>query len=285
MRTVVSSTAAHSNAISVFAQARFQGVVDNFERLDARVALVVALEDYPGGERRAGQAEDILDRGFVLGILVAVAPILIGDLPLFRRILLAVAKASQLLFGTHVNPELQQDGAPPHQIALEFVDLVVRPRPFRHRSETFDALHEHATVPAAVVDAHVARLRQTRPIAPQVRMQQLGLRGGGTGKNGIGAGVERLGHALDVAALARGVPAFVHDHERDALLVHLHLQPVEALLLGLELDLVRLGVERERVVDALEARRVVHLTEPRNARSAGGSRKKADSRRKSSCVC
>ena len=102
-------------------------------------------------------------------------------------------------------------------------------------------------------------------------MQQLGLRGGGTGKNGIGAGVERLGHALDVAALARGVPAFVHDHERDALLVHLHLQPVEALLLGLELDLVRLGVERERVVDALEARRVVHLTEPRNARSAGGS--------------
>ena len=47
-------------------------------------------------------------------------------------------------------------------------------------------------------------------------------------------------------------------------------------------DLIR---ERERVVDALEARRVVHLTEPRNARSAGGSRKKADSRRKSSCVC
>ena len=85
MRTVVSSTAAHSNAISVFAQARFQGVVDNFERLDARVALVVALEDYPGGERRAGQAEDILDRGFVLGILVAVAPILIGDLPLLDR--------------------------------------------------------------------------------------------------------------------------------------------------------------------------------------------------------
>ena len=86
MRTVVLSTAAHSNAISVFVQARFQSIVDYFKRLDARVALVVALEDDPGGERRARQAEDILDRGFVLGILVAVAPVLVGDLPLIRGV-------------------------------------------------------------------------------------------------------------------------------------------------------------------------------------------------------
>ena len=58
--------------------------------------------------------------------------------------------------------------------------------------------------------------------------------------HGVGAGVDGLGDALDVAALAGRIPTLVHEHERNAFLVHLELELEEALLLLLEQVLVLL---------------------------------------------
>ena len=84
----------------------------------------------------------------------------------------------------------------------------------------------------------MTRLRQARPVAPQERVHQLGLRGRRAGENRIGAGVERLRDALDVATLACSIAALVHDDERNALLVHERLQLVQTLLLLFQLLLV-----------------------------------------------
>ena len=115
----------------------------------------------------------------------------------------------------------------------------------------------------------MARLRQARPVAPQVRVRELGRRGGGARENRVGARVERLRHALDVATLARGVPALVHHHKRDAGLVHVVLKSKQSLLQALELIFVLLGRERERVVDARKRRCVVDKVE---AGSRGGGK-------------
>lgn len=44
-------SSAHGSANSLFAQACFQSVVDYFKSLYPCVTLVIALEQYPGGER------------------------------------------------------------------------------------------------------------------------------------------------------------------------------------------------------------------------------------------
>ena len=63
----------------------------------ARVALVVGLEDDPGRKRGRRQAEHVLDSLFVLGILLAIAPVVVGYLPLFGGIGLSLLETTQLL--------------------------------------------------------------------------------------------------------------------------------------------------------------------------------------------
>ena len=115
----------------------------------------------------------------------------------------------------------------------------------------------------------MARLRQARPVTPQVRVRELGRRGGRAREDRVGARVERLCHALDIAALARGVPALIHHHERDAGLVHVVLQSKQSLLQALELVFVLLGRERKRVVDARKRRCVIDKVK---AGSRGGGK-------------
>ena len=85
----------------------------------------------------------------------------------------------------------------------------------------------------------------------------------------MGAGVHGGGDALDVAALAGGVPALIHHHERDAGLVHVALKSEQSLLQALELVFVLLGRERKRVVDARKRRCVIDKVE---AGSRGGGK-------------
>ena len=88
----------------------------------------------------------------------------------------------------------------------------------------------------------------------------------------MGAGFEGLGHALDGAALARRVPALEHEHERDARLVHLHFQLVQALLLLFQAILVLFVIEHQAMIDLIKAGNPVHDAEATRSRGVSGLR-------------
>ena len=203
-------------------------------------------------------------------MLVAIAPIFRRDFPLLVGIVLAVVETIELFLGAYRNPEFQQQRAPCLKLALEFVDFVVGATPFRGAREPFNTLDKHAAIPAAVVDSHMAGTRQARPVAPQVRMDKLDFRGRGAGENGVRARVDSLRHALDIAALASRIIAFVQNHERNAGQIHLQLKLGEALLLALERFLIFFPGQRERMVDIGQARRVLHDGETRMQRRLFG---------------
>ena len=62
---------------------------------------------------------------------------------------------------------------PVRELLLEIVDFGVGSLPLLPGSETFDALHEHAAIPAAIKDGDVALLRQVAPEAPEVMVREL----------------------------------------------------------------------------------------------------------------
>ena len=96
--------------------------------------------------------------------------------------------------------------------------------------------------------------------------------GAGLGKIGVGARIEGLGHALDGAALARRVPALEHEHERDARLVHLHFQLVQALLLLFQAILVLFVAEHQAMIDLIKTGNPVHDAEAARSRGVRGLR-------------
>ena len=92
-------------------------------------------------------------------------------------------------------------------------------------------------------------------------MGKLGLGGRRRGEDGVGAGVERLGNALDVAALASRVPPLVHENEGDPALEHDVLQAEQAILQALALGFVFLQGEHQAVVDRVHLGVVLHDVE------------------------
>ena len=89
------------------------------DHLHARVALVVALHELPRRVRVLGPLEHVLDRLRVLRPLLAVAPVLVGDLPALQRVLLALLEALELLLVGDVQPELHEHAALDAERALE----------------------------------------------------------------------------------------------------------------------------------------------------------------------
>src|SRR4051794_31430602 len=104
----------------------------------------------PAARLRVRALEHLVDRLGVLGTLLAVAPVLVGELPRLARIVAARLEALELLLVGDVHPELEHEHALGGERALELDDLAVRPPPLRFGREALDALDEHAAVPAAV---------------------------------------------------------------------------------------------------------------------------------------
>ena len=77
----------------------------------------------------AGPGDHVLDRLLVGVALLAVPPVLVGQLPALQRVLLALLESLQLLLRRDVQPELDQDRPLVGEAALEVVDLVVGARP------------------------------------------------------------------------------------------------------------------------------------------------------------
>ncbi len=220
------------DAVKAFSAERVRGAVERRRQIepDTRAAaldlgdhgvehryaaelLAVGGDDVPRRPGRLGALEHVLDGRAVLVPALAVAPVLVGQLPALERILLALAEATQLLLGRDVHPDLHDDDALEVQRALELDDLGVRALPLLGRRESLDALDEHAAVPAAVEHGHAAVPREVLDEALEIEVALLVGRGRGVLRDAHVAGVERRDEPLDGAALAGGVPA-LEDHEQ-----------------------------------------------------------------------
>ncbi len=129
------------------------------------------------------------------------------------------------------------------QLLLEVIDLTIAAAVLVFGRESFDALDQHATVPAAIEDRDAAGAGEMPPEPPQVvpRLLFVGRR---TDRNHlIVAGIESAGDAPDGAALAGGVPALEHENRGDAFRLCLPLQQIETALLALEGFVEALRVE------------------------------------------
>jgi hypothetical protein len=155
----------------------------------------------------AGALHHIVDRQFVVGPTLAVAPVLVGQLPGFVGDLLAFLEAPQLLVWGDVQPEFQQHDAAFHQLRFEIVDLGIGALPFAGAGEALDPLYQHPPVPTAVINGDPAGARQVPPESPEVIMRGFFVGGRSDLDHLIVAGIQRGGDAANAAALARGVPA------------------------------------------------------------------------------
>src|SRR3954453_12868871 len=212
-----------------------------------------------GGSPRWGAPEHLLQRGLVGGALLAVAPVLVGELPALQGILAAPLEALQLLGLGDVQEELGEDQAVVGQHALEVVDLAVGPPPLLLGGEALDALDEHAPVPGAIEHGHPAPAGQRGDKAVQVVVALLVGRRCGERLDADVAGVERGDETLDGAALAARVPALEQDAQRRPELTASYqagerqAQLRQAPAVERQQPVLLLARELEREVDVVEA--------------------------------
>src|SRR3712207_485945 len=104
----------------------------------------------PGRPVGVRALEHLLDRLLVGRALLAVAPVLVGQLPALQRVLLAPLEALELLLLGDVQPELHEDHPLGCERALERDDLLVGAPPLLLAGEPLHALDQRAPVPGAV---------------------------------------------------------------------------------------------------------------------------------------
>ena len=89
----------------------------------------------------------MMHSGFVEIPLIAVAPILICEFPLFERNLGAFFEALELLVRGDVKPEFKHDGAIIGELRFKLVDFAVRPLQGVLTDQAFGPFNQH---PAAL---------------------------------------------------------------------------------------------------------------------------------------
>src|SRR5581483_4269150 len=150
--------------------------------------------------------------------LLAVPPVLLGDLVLLPGDALALLESPELLGLVDVQPELDQDDAALDELFLESVDLAVRAGPLVDGGELVDTLDEDAPVPRAIIDGHGTGARDPAPEAPEVMLGALLVGRRGDGDHAIEPRVDRRDQPPDRPSLSRRVRAF-EEHDRRSLLV------------------------------------------------------------------
>ena len=165
----------------------------------------------------------------------------------FERVLGAFLEAALLLGVADREPVLEQHDPGAHEHALELRAGAQALLVLLVGAEAHHPLDAAAVVPGAVEDDDLARRRQVGDVALEVPLGPLALGRGGQGDDGRAARVQRLGDALDRAALARRVAALEDHHDLQALLLDPVLQP----------DQLELQLGQPRLVDlALDPLRV-----------------------------
>jgi hypothetical protein len=161
-----------------------------------------------------GPVQHLLHGRLVLASLVAVAPVLRGQLPGLQRIALARLEPLELFFRRQVQPELDHDHALVGQRPLEVDDLPVGAPPLLLGGEPLDALDQDAAVPGPVQHCHAAPAGQHRPEPPQEVVAFLVVAGRAELGDPDVPRVERRDEPLDRASLAGGVPPLEDHAER-----------------------------------------------------------------------
>ena len=158
-------------------------------------------------------------------MFLAVAPVLVGELPLFEVALLAGLETLQLLVLGDVHPELAEHHALIDKRSLVVENVGVGAPPLVRCCETFHALDEHPSVPGAVEHDDPTPSRQFRPEALQPVMSELiRCRSGDLDDTHV-PGVHRSNQALDRTPFAGGVPSLEDKTERWADLAGAKLAP------------------------------------------------------------
>ena len=184
----------------------------------------------PGSIFRAGLLEHFVHSVFILVPFVAVTPVFICDLPLLLRGILPLCEAFQLGILVDLYPELNDHRAPLGQFLLELVDLVICPLPVVSTAEAFQPFYHDASVPGTVKNGDMPGLRKSRPKSPEIMSRFLvGFRAG-DGVYLVASGIQCSCDPLDIAALARGIPAFVGDDYRNLLAIQAVMQGIQLLL-------------------------------------------------------
>jgi len=158
-----------------------------------------------------GPVQHVLHGRLVLPSLVAVPPVLRGQLPGLQRIALPRLEPPELLPGRQVQPELDHDHALVGQRPLEVDDLPVGAPPLLFGGESLHPLDQDAAVPGPVEHRHAAPAGQHRPEPPQevVAFLVIGRRAE-LGDPDVPR-VERLDQPFDRTTLAGRVPP-LEDH-------------------------------------------------------------------------
>ena len=211
-----------------FLERLLQRQVDGAQHLDPCPAFVVGLHQRPGRDFGAGAVNHVADGRTVVVPLVAVAPVVFGDLEALERDFLTGLEAFQLGLLVDGQPELDHNHAGVAQLLFEVINLAIGTHPVGRRAEAFDAFHQDAAVPGAVEHREHAARRDLLPEAPQVRLRALVFTGRGNRHDMVLTRVQRRRHPADRTALARRIVAFKHRDQRvfaHALVAHQAGQP------------------------------------------------------------
>src|SRR4051812_13868596 len=123
-------------------QCRLQSLHHRLQDLNPREALVVTRDERPRRDIRAAVRDHVLDRSLIGGPLLPIPPVLCRDLVLLVSDGLPLLEATQLLLLADVQPEFVHDNPLLAHLLLEFVNLMVSPRPVLHGREAFDAFDQ-----------------------------------------------------------------------------------------------------------------------------------------------
>ena len=119
--------------------------------MDTGVVLVRGGDQVPGRGLGVGGSQHVIYRDFVGFPLCPVAPIVVGDLPLFVGCLFPVLEACELFVGVEVRLDLGLGrGALGDELGLEILDLGIGAFPRLLGDQVLDPLHQHPAIPAAV---------------------------------------------------------------------------------------------------------------------------------------
>src|SRR3954447_13570723 len=142
-------------------------LVEDLDHLNTRPLLLLTGHDVPRRQLVVGADEHLVDGVLVVLDLVAVAPVLLCQLPAPNRVLLPVLEPAQLLLRADLQPELDDDHALEHERSFELHDLLVCALPLFWGGVALDPFDEHASVPRTIEQRHPAETGHLLPEPPQ----------------------------------------------------------------------------------------------------------------------
>ena len=168
---------------------------------------------YHGASRDVGHGEHLVLGLGELDPLLARLQVHRAELPALERVLRTLLEAALLLGVADREPVLEQDDPGAHEHPLELGRGAQPLLVLLRSAEPEHALDAAAVVPGAIEDHDLAGGRQVRDVALEVPLRLLAVRRRGQRDDGRAARVQRLGQALDRAALAGGVAALEDQHD------------------------------------------------------------------------